>query len=113
MASPPTIDALLLEVLAAGPHHGYAAIVAIRERSGGVLDFPEGTVYPALHRLEREGNVCSTTELIAGRRRRVYEVTGAGREARAAHRRAWRAYAEGIEALLGSATTGATTGATA
>ncbi len=101
MTTPPTIDALLLEVLAAGPLHGYAAIAAIRDRSAGALDFPEGTVYPALHRLERDGQVRSATESIQGRRRRVYELTGEGRQAREAHRRSWRSYVAAVEGVLG------------
>ncbi|MGA2828051.1 MAG: PadR family transcriptional regulator [Streptosporangiaceae bacterium] len=46
------LDLLLLSVLAAGPAHGYAIIAALRERSEGTFDLPEGTIYPALHRLE-------------------------------------------------------------
>ncbi len=46
------LDLLLLSVLAAGPAHGYAIISALRERSEGTFDLPEGTIYPALHRLE-------------------------------------------------------------
>jgi PadR family transcriptional regulator, regulatory protein PadR len=107
METAPTTEALLLEVLAAGPLHGYAAISAIRDRSGGVLDFPEGTVYPVLHRLEREGRVSSTTQSIQGRARRVYELTPDGRTARMAHRHAWRAYAAAIDGLLGSQRKGA------
>src|ERR1700743_2422085 len=49
------LDLLLLSVLAAGPAHGYAVITALRARSDGTSDLPEGTVYPALHRLERGG----------------------------------------------------------
>ena len=105
--APPTTDGLLLEVLAGGPLHGYAAIAAIRDRSGGALDFPEGTVYPVLHRLERDGQVLSTTQFIQGRARRVYELTEAGRAARAAHRRSWRAYAAAVDGLLGSQRKGA------
>jgi hypothetical protein len=49
------LDLLLLSVLAAGPAHGYAIISALRSRSAGTFDLPEGTVYPALHRLEDAG----------------------------------------------------------
>ena len=101
MENPPTTEALLLEVLARGPMHGYAAITAIRDRTGGVLDFPEGTVYPALHRLEREGQVTSSTSSIQGRRRRVYEITYEGRATRVAHRKSWRAYVAAVDALFG------------
>jgi PadR family transcriptional regulator PadR len=46
---------LLLSVLSSGPAHGYAIISALRDRSGGTFDLPEGTMYPALHRLEDAG----------------------------------------------------------
>jgi Transcriptional regulator PadR-like family len=46
------LDLLLLSILAAGPAHGYAIISALRDRSGNAFDLPEGTIYPALHRLE-------------------------------------------------------------
>ena len=60
------LDLLMLSVLAAGPAHGYAVITALRARSGGTFDLPEGTVYPALHRLEAAGLLTSSS---AGRGR--------------------------------------------
>ena len=51
---------LLLSVLSSGPAHGYAIISALRDRSGGTFDLPEGTIYPALHRLEDAGLLAST-----------------------------------------------------
>jgi PadR family transcriptional regulator PadR len=51
---------LLLSVLSSAPAHGYAIISALRDRSGGTLDLPEGTIYPALHRLEGSGLLAST-----------------------------------------------------
>ena len=49
------LDLLLLAVLADGPAHGYVVIESLRQRSEGVFDLPEGTIYPALHRLESQG----------------------------------------------------------
>ena len=49
------LDLLLLSELARGPGHGYALIERIRDRSEGAFEFPEGSIYPALHRLERGG----------------------------------------------------------
>jgi PadR family transcriptional regulator, regulatory protein PadR len=72
------LDLLLLSVLAAGPRHGYAIISALRERSGGTFDLPEGTVYPALHRLEDGGLLASSWADVTGRRRRVYGLTDNG-----------------------------------
>lgn len=51
------LDGLVLAALASGPAHGYALIELLRERSGGFFELPEGSVYPALHRLERAGMV--------------------------------------------------------
>ena len=62
------LDGLLLAALEAGPRHGYAVMEVLREGSGGTLDLPTGTVYPALHRLERAGLV---TKDRVGRRKVV------------------------------------------
>ncbi|MDP9335153.1 MAG: helix-turn-helix transcriptional regulator [Actinomycetota bacterium] len=75
------LDPLVLAILEGGPAHGYAIIESLRARSGGVFDLPEGTIYPALHRLERGGSVTSRREAIGGRERRVYRLTVRGRAA--------------------------------
>src|SRR6185437_4435665 len=80
------LDLLLLSILAAGPAHGYAIISALRERSEGTFDLPEGTIYPALHRLEEAGLLASTWSQAEGRRRRVYGLTDEGAAALAAQR---------------------------
>jgi PadR family transcriptional regulator PadR len=96
------LDLLLLATLrAAGPAHGYAIIASLRERSLGVFDLPEGTVYPALHRLERDGLVASEWDASVARRRRVYRLTAAGASALAARRRDWPGFARGMQAVLG------------
>ena len=94
------LDLLLLSVLAAGPAHGYAIIAALRERSEGSFDLPEGTVYPALHRLEDAGLLSSSWAAADGRRRRVYALTGEGAEALAAQQREWRRFAHSVHAVL-------------
>jgi DNA-binding PadR family transcriptional regulator len=96
------LDLLLLGTLhRMGPAHGYALITALRERSNGTFDLPEGTVYPALHRLERDGLVSSEWDAGASRRRRVYQLTTDGVAALAAKRREWRAFAQGVQAIVG------------
>lgn len=95
------LDLLLLSVLAAGPAHGYAIITALRERSEGAFDLGEGTVYPALHRLERAGLLASDWADTAGRRRRVYVLTGKGAAALAAEQAQWRRFAAGMQAVVG------------
>jgi PadR family transcriptional regulator, regulatory protein PadR len=95
------LDLLLLSVLSAGPAHGYAIISALRDRSGGTFDLPEGTIYPALHRLEDSGLLVSTWARAGGRRRRVYGLTDEGVAALAAGQSDWRKFASGIQAVLG------------
>jgi PadR family transcriptional regulator PadR len=96
------LDLLLLATLReAGPAHGYALISGLRKRSDGAFDLPEGTVYPALHRLERDGLVSSEWDTSLVRRRRVYRLTLAGEAVLAARRREWRIFARGMRAVLG------------
>ncbi len=95
------LDLLLLSVLAAGPAHGYAIISALRDRSEGTFDLPEGTIYPALHRLEDAGLLASSWAQAEGRRRRVYGLTDKGAAALAAEQTQWRKFASGMQAVLG------------
>ena len=95
------LDGLLLAVLDGGPLHGYAVIEAIARRSGGSLDLPTGTVYPALNRLERTGLLRSRWDDAGGRKRRTYELTEAGRRALGIHRRDWVAFTAAIGSVLG------------
>ena len=94
------LDGILLAVLEPGPRHGYAMMEALRTRSGGQVDLPTGTVYPALHRLERAGLVKANWSAAGGRRRRVYQLTSAGRRALDTERGTWRDFAAVVTALL-------------
>jgi len=94
------LDGMLLAALEAGPRHGYAVMEALRAGSGGQFDLPTGTVYPALRRLERAGLIRGTWAEASGRRRRVYELTPAGRRALADERGSWRQFAAAVTALL-------------
>jgi DNA-binding PadR family transcriptional regulator len=96
------LDLLLLSVLADGPQHGYVTIAALRDRSDGAFDLPEGTVYPALHRLEDEGLVRSRWALVDSRRRRIYELTATGRKALVARRREWKQFSGAVTAVIGA-----------
>jgi len=96
------LDMIVLAALSSGPAHGYAVIQEIRRRSGGAFDLPEGTVYPALHRLENSGLLGSRwTTSESGRQRRVYSLTGRGRRALADHHARWRRFADAISGLFG------------
>ncbi len=95
------LDALLLAIVADGPVHGYAVVEQLRERSSGRFDLPEGTVYPALHRLEADGLLRSGWTVVSGRRRRQYELTDRGRAELGERSAEWRRFADAVERVLG------------
>jgi transcriptional regulator len=98
------LDMIVLAALAAGPAHGYAIIEEIKRRSGEKFDLPEGTVYPALHRLEQAELLSSrwvTAE--SGRKRRVYSLTRRGSRALAEQRAVWKQFSVAIGGLLDGA----------
>ena len=93
-------DLLVLAALADGPAHGYAVVEAVRARSAGAFDLAEGTVYPALYRLERQGLLESSWAETAPRRRRVYRLTRRGRGELARQREEWGRYVSAMQAAL-------------
>jgi DNA-binding PadR family transcriptional regulator len=95
------LDSLILAVLSAGPAHGYAIIKALRERSAGELDLPEGTVYPALQRLERTGLIASSWSQEQGRPRRTYRIGAIGLKSLERKRADWRRFAAAVDAVMG------------
>src|SRR5215469_10081508 len=95
------LDALLLAALEDGPRHGYAVMEALRESTGGRLDLPTGTVYPALHRLEAAGLISGSWSVVAGRRRRSYALTASGEHALSGRRADWHEFAAVIGTVLG------------
>jgi PadR family transcriptional regulator PadR len=95
------LDMIVLAALSAGPAHGYAVIEEIKRKSGQAFHLPEGTIYPALHRLEQAGLLVSrwvTAE--SGRRRRVYSLTRRGERALAERRAVWQQFSAAIGGLL-------------
>ena len=81
---------ILLSLLAEGESYGYALLRRIEELSGGALAWSDGTLYPVLHRLEDEGLIVSVWRVSeAGRRRKYYSLTAAGRQALEAEKRQW------------------------
>jgi PadR family transcriptional regulator, regulatory protein PadR len=94
------LDALLLAALEDGPRHGYAVIEALRQTTGGRLDLPTGTIYPALRRLEAAGLISGSWSVVAGRRRRDYRLTPAGARALSGKRADWRDFAAMVSAAL-------------
>ena len=94
------LDMLLLAALREEPLHGYAIIERIRTTSANRFDYPEGTVYPALHRLEDDALVRSSWSDIGGRRRRVYQLTARGRESLQGRQSEWESFAATVRAVL-------------
>jgi PadR family transcriptional regulator, regulatory protein PadR len=97
------VDSLLLAALSDAAGHGYEISQRLTRTSGGELAVNEGSLYPALHRLERGGLVTSAWSANEGRRRRVYEITDAGRRAVADSRREWKAFSTAVDQVMGTA----------
>jgi transcriptional regulator len=97
-----SLDLLLLKILSRRPRlHGYAIMTAIQNMSGDVLRAEEGSLYPALHRMEEAGWV--RAEWITkdtGRRARIYEVTAAGKKQLAVEESRWRAVTSAVNRVL-------------
>lgn len=96
------LDGMILAVLEHEPLHGYAVMEALQARTGGALDLPTGTLYPALRRLERAGYLRSDWSTVAGRRRRTYRLTASGKKTLAAERTEWRSFATLVNRVLGT-----------
>jgi PadR family transcriptional regulator PadR len=100
-----SLDLLVLKILSRRPRlHGYAIMSAIEEWSGDVLRAEEGSLYPALHRMEEAGWICA--EWIVkdtGRRARIYELTGVGKKQLAAEESRWQAVTSAVNRVLRTA----------
>lgn len=94
------LDMLLLATMTTGPRHGYAIKEVLRESSDGRFDLPTGTVYPALHRLERARLIKGSWSVVDGRRRRNYTLTASGASQLTEDRLAWRDFTSAVAALL-------------
>lgn len=93
---------LLLGLLGKREMYGYELVAELRERSAATIELPEGTVYPALRRLERDGLVTGRwVDAAGGPRRRYYRLTTAGERALADGREAWRRFAAAADGVLG------------
>lgn len=95
------LELMILQTLDAGPNHGFGITLHIETVSGGLLGVEEGSLYPALHRLEKEGALTADwTVTPAGRRARLYKLTAAGRKRLAKAREEWVGTAKGLNRLL-------------
>lgn len=95
------LDSLLLAVLVDEPGHGYALSRRLARRSAGELCVPEGSLYPALQRLERRAWVSSSWSTVDGRRRRVYELAPAGRRELSRSAQDWHRFSTAVDDVIG------------
>jgi transcriptional regulator len=95
------LELLLLAAIQPGPAHGYAIAEALRARSQGAFDLSEGTLYPALHRLEHAGLVTSRWSEVNGRRRRVYQLSAKGQKSLASRHDEWQDFSRAVQAVVG------------
>jgi DNA-binding PadR family transcriptional regulator len=101
------LEGLLLAVLQQGPLHGYAIASELRERSGGLLEVAEGSLYPVLHKLEKEGLIRSHWEVVNGRRRRVYAPSARSGPALRERVESWQRLSQAIDSVFTPAAGGA------
>jgi transcriptional regulator len=95
-----TLPPLILQVLESGPKHGYVIAQEIKAKSKGVLDFKEGTLYPALHAQENKGLIASYEQTEKGRLRRYYKLTEEGHKALQKDRQEWKQLSGAISLIL-------------
>lgn len=96
-----TLGMLVLRALARGPLHGYGITNSIERVSNDLLRVEEGSLYPALHRMEESGWVTSSWgETDTGRRARFYAITAAGRKQLAAEKEQWARLTSGVERVM-------------
>ena len=96
------VEMLILEVVSHGRSYGYEIALTVAEQSRGYFDLKEGSLYPALHRLEQQKLLTSFWDEVDGRRRKYYELSSAGRKSLESKKAAWRAFAKGVEGVLGA-----------
>jgi len=96
-----TLDLLVLQTLRWGPQHGYGIAVAIQAGSGDVLRVDTGSLYPALHRLEKQRLIAATWKVSANNQRtRVYRLTAAGRRQLDSERSRWQLLVDAMSGIL-------------
>src|SRR5690349_7591928 len=102
-----TLDALILKTLSWGPRHGYAIARWLEDTTDDAIQVEEGSLYPALYRLERRGLIeaeWGTSEI--GRKAKIYRLTPAGRRQLRAETADWAAFVSAVSAVLLPATNG-------
>lgn len=99
-----TLDLLILQTLQWGPQHGYGITQAIRTNSGEVLQVDTGSLYPALHRLERQKWISSDWKVSERKQRvKVYQLTRSGKKQLLVQRSCWEQFSEAMAGVLNPA----------
>ena len=95
-----SLPLLILHILSKGPNHGYQIAKHIKLQSEGVLDFKEGTLYPTLHGMEKQGLIEAYTETQSGRERRYYRLTDEGSSILKNEMAEWESYSNAVNLVL-------------
>ena len=96
-----SLDLLVLKTLSLQPMHGWGISQRIQQMSKGILEVNQGSLYPALQRLEKHGLISSDWDTTDNNRRaRYYRLTATGRSALSAERESWKRFAAGLDAVL-------------
>jgi transcriptional regulator len=96
-----SLDLLVLKTLSLEPMHGWGISQRVQQISGGVLEMNQGSLYPALQRLEKQGLITSAWGMTGNNREaRYYRLTAAGRRGLAHEMESWRRFAAGLETVL-------------
>ena len=98
---PGTLDMLILKAVSLRPLHGYGVLLRIAQISGDALQIPQGSLYPALYRLERDGLIqAEWGESDNNRRAKFYRLTAAGRKQLAAETESWERFTGAVDLIL-------------
>jgi len=98
-----TLEMLVLQVVSPEPSYGYAITQEVQQRSRGYLELKEGSLYPALHRMEREGLIESYwVDAGPKRRRKYYRVTASGLAVLEAKQSEWKRFSAAVNGVLGA-----------
>lgn len=97
-----TLDMMILEVISHGPTYGYQIVQRVMHKSKDTFQLKEGSLYPALHRMER-GKLLSSywVDTEEGRRRKYYKLTASGHKALAKKRAEWTQFSAGVDRVMG------------
>lgn len=96
------VEMLILEVISHGPTYGYEIAQRVTSDSKGYFDLKEGSLYPALHRLEQQKYLSSFWQEVDGRRRKYYKLSTAGQKALGTKKEAWREFSRSVDGVLGA-----------